>query len=594
MQDARQRAEDAPPRSLLAAVGWLGVAVWVTAALFLVQQHANGGFPLEFGSGKLPHPGLRGSIGLWVLGAPLAAGALARALWLAIPPGGVERFWARGSDRVVMAGLSGIAFALALAVHVLVVRWVPLIEDESIYRYGADLLASGRLYAEGMPEELRPAFANNFLVNNDRRYPQYFIGWPLMLAPFRAVGLAGLANPVYFGLSVPPVFLLARRWFGSGWARLTALLFATSPLAVLSGATGLSHTVTMGLLLWTMALAVRDSSRGPRLDAGLDALMAVLFCLAFFVRPTTAVGLAGPFLVLWTVRRVMQRDWVRIGAFAVPAGLMAAAFLGVNQLQNGSITRVSYQAYIQHAHETGSAFSTVKAKPTVANFRFDGWRLLGLPLEGLYRLAYAALGWPVWLVVAPFGLRRAGMGLMTASLVGMFAVHAFLDVTGVDVFGPVHVMEAMVPLLFLAVAGLSTLARLERPVWAGRASLCFVAALFAVSSALYVPARLQNISRMALSQLQTYDLTAGMQDVVVFVPDRGFVRPCLERRIRVRHNFRPENHPDLTDPVLWLNDTTPRRNRLVMQRLFPEREAFVLHWDRKTCTPSLRPLSGGG
>jgi hypothetical protein len=575
---------------VVTALGWLVLAVWVAAGIVLVQHHLNGGFPLEFGSGKLPRPGLRQSVGLWLFGGGVAAAALARALFLVVPPAAVERIWGRGSDRAWMAGLSGLAFALALAVHVFVVRWLPLIEDESIYRYGADLLASGRLYAEGLPEDLRRSFANNFLVNADRRYPQYFIGWPLLLAPFRAVGLAGLANPVYFGLSVPAVFLLARRWLGASWARLAALLFATSPLAVLSGATGLSHTATMVLLLWTMVLAVRTGEPGDPVTPVGNAAMAVLFCLAFFIRPTTAVGLAGPFLGLWLWRRLQQRDVVGVVAFAVPAAVMAAAFLGVNQLQNGSPTRVSYQAYIQHAHDTNLEFSTVKVKPTVANFRFDVWRFVGMPLEGLYRLAYAAFGWPLWLVFGAFGVGRPGMRLVGASLVGMFAVHAFLDVTGVDVFGPVHVMEAMLPLLFLTVAGLSALSTADRPAWVGRASLCFVAAVLVVSAALYVPARLQNIDAMARAQVATYDLTRGMDDAVVFVPDRKFVRPCQEPRIRVRHNFRPENHPDLTDPVLWLNDLGRRDNREVMRRLFPDRTAWLLRWDKAVCTPRLVAL----
>lgn len=567
-----------------AALAWLLFAAWLAVSLVGILVAYAGGLPLPHGTGRLPKPGFGAAVALWMLlGTPVAL-ALARALYLGIPPGAIGRLLDRGSDRAWLAGSAVLAGVLGTLVAYGIGRDLPLIEDESLYQLQAQLLGSGRLYVDSAPEAFREFFHNNFLVNDGRRYAQYFVGWPLLLAPFVRLGVPGLANPTYLALTVPAVGLLARTVAGSRGARVAVLLFATAPLCVLAAGTRLSHVSEMFLVAWTAVLAL--SAREPGAPAWRSAAMGALFCEAFFVRPTTAVGLGGPFLLAWLGPALLRRDWRALAAFAVPVGLLAGAFLVVNQLQNGSPLLVAYQAYRRHAAATGFTYTTAKPDVVVANFRFDLWRVAGMPAEALYRLGYASFGWPIGLLLCAAAWRRRGTGVFFASAAGVIGVHCLLDSTGMDLFGPVHVMEAVLPLTVLLVAGLAALEE-GRPSWAGRAAACVVAACVALGLAGYAPTRAQNMAHVAAAQADVYALTAGLTDAVVFVPDRKFTHKCQSHALRMRHNFRPESDPDLADPVVWVNDLGNGRDAKLMAAMFPDRTGFLLRWRAKQCRPEL-------
>jgi len=52
------------------------------------------------------------------------------------------------------------------------------------------------------------------MCNAGTFYPQYFLGWPALLAPFTVLGLPWLANPVYLMLTVPAWFWVMRHAAG--------------------------------------------------------------------------------------------------------------------------------------------------------------------------------------------------------------------------------------------------------------------------------------------------------------------------------------------------------------------------------------------
>jgi hypothetical protein len=547
---------------------WALVGLFAVAACWASLELETGTLHVSHGNGKLLRPAFRAWLASWSVLGGLAALAFARA-WATVDLDGWVR---RGTDRAWTVGTALLAFALALAVHLGVNRGLPLIEDESSYRFSAQLLASGRLYAESI--EPRAFFDNNFLVNDGRRYTQYFLGWPALLAPFLATGLGALANPLLLAATVPAVQGCIRRLVGSPWDRVGGLLLALSPLAVLGASTHLSHTATMALLAWVAWLATADHARGIR-----PVALAVVYCWAFFTRPTTTLGVGGPLLVAWLWRH--RREPAAIAGFVLPSAAFAGLFLLVNQLQNGAPTLVAYQAYKAYAAANDFAYTTVQRNVDVANFRFDAWRVLGIPLEGLFRLNVASFGWPVGLLFLPLGVRHAAARPFTAAFIGMFAVHCLLEATGMDLFGPVHVFEALLPLVVLTAVGL---AQVERwPV------LPLVAGLTTAGLLGYVPARLDNMAMNARAQAAVYALADGLERPVVFVRDRRFTRPCQSGTSRVRHNFRPMNHPDLDDPVLWLNDRGREANAALLAQRFGDRTGWMLRWDR-TCTPRLEPL----
>lgn len=551
------------------------IGVWLLGGAFLVLTRDHGGFPIPHGSGNLPAEGTRTAVTVFLvlggLGLVGVGGALATHLQR------VRGWLGRGEDRSWIAATSLLALGLSLAA----VRWVYqhtlVMQDEEVYRFGAQILATGRLYAESPPDRLY--YATNLVINDGKWYPQYFIGWPALLAPFMKLGVPGLANPVYFAATVPAVFLMLRRLLGSTGARVGSVLFATAPLAVLGAGSALSHTTTLGLLAWVAVVSfwAREAH-----TVRWSAVLAVLFCGAFFIRPTTALAIGGPFLVLWALDRARARDLRALLAFGAPALGLAAAFLAVNHTLTGSPTLVAYQRYLQYAAEIDYRFTSVRRAAVVANFRFEPWMVLATPFEALYRLNYASLGWPFTLVFVLPAVRLRGSGLYFAALGSMLGVHCLLHVTGVDLFGPVHFFEALLPLVVLVTAGLTVLWR-EGWTWAVGTAL----AAFLAAPLLYTPVRVQNL-RTLVEQRQAVIRLADTveQPAVILVEDHKFVPRCRGGRIRVRGNNAPINPLSLDAPVLWLNAIRPQRDRKFLSDRYPDRTGYRLVWS-KACEPSL-------
>lgn len=559
-------------RSVL--LGALGL--WLLGAVGVILARENGGLPLPHGSGKMPADGFRVAVTQWMLLGGLGLAALGTALGDHLAPL-VDRA-RRGSDAVWVAGCALAMLGLGLCVERFVLLGLPISQDESVYRFASEIVASGRLYAESPPE--RAFYTTNLVVNDGRWYTQYFLGWPTLLAPFSALGVPGLANPVYAAASVPAVFLAVRHVLGPLPARFASLLFATAPLTVLAAGTQLSHTSTLFWLCWVAAFASLGRAQGR---APLAAGLAIAFCGAFFTRPTTALGIGGPFLLWWGADRLRAWDLRALVAFVVPAGVLAALFLAVNQLQNGSPTVVAYQAYLQFVKANGYAFTSVRRAAQVSNFRFDAWRVLAVPFEALYRLSYASFGWPFGFLVALPGLAVREVRVYAASVLGMLGVHCLLDATGMDLFGPVHFLETVLPLVVLTTAGVLVLWRSGQR-WAVGA---VVAAMLAMP--LYASTRVQYMHANARVQAELYALADGLAPAVVFVEGGRWIPRCRSRgRLRIRHNFRPENPLSLDAPVLWLNDLGPERDRAFLARRYPDRRGYRMLWP--DCRPTLVPL----
>jgi hypothetical protein len=260
------------------------------------------------------------------------------------------------SDRHLMLAFSAIAFALPALLYWRLFQGVHLTDDESVYRFSAELLASGRLYADSPPMKL--FFDHVFMINDGKFYSQYFMGWPALLAPWVALRVPELANPMYSALTVPAIFLTLRELAGRRCAVIGVLLFLSAPMIHFTAATQLSHTSCLFALAWMTYLTLR-ANRGDS-SWWLHPGIAVTFSVAFFIRPTVALGMGVPLLFVWAVsiRRISPQQ--RLGAvlgFAAPALLFGGAFFAVNALQNGSIGYVAYQRAADYARENGFHFS---------------------------------------------------------------------------------------------------------------------------------------------------------------------------------------------------------------------------------------------
>ena len=111
-----------------------------------------------------------------------------------------------------LAGAVVVALVIPSSIRLLVMANAPLTDDESVYRFGAQLLSSGRLTVPSPPMKL--FFDQNFMINDGRLYPAYFVGWPALLALGVWLGVPGIVNPILSALTVPVVATATRSIVG--------------------------------------------------------------------------------------------------------------------------------------------------------------------------------------------------------------------------------------------------------------------------------------------------------------------------------------------------------------------------------------------
>jgi len=153
--------------------------------------------------------------------------------------------------------------------------------------------------------------------------------------------------------------------------------------------------------------------------------------------------------------------------------------------------------------------------------------------------------------------------------------------------GPVHYGELAVPLLLLSASGLDQLATAAARTF-GRAGLRVAlgapVALATVAALFFWPVYAPSLRAMANVARAPYDMVErfGLDNALVFVGNL----PALEV-VPGAWAYRPRNNaPDLSDPVLYVNDLGPENIRLRAE--LPDRKAYRMGMDRGTL--QLSPL----
>jgi hypothetical protein len=563
-------------------------------------------FVLDVGSIGLPTPGYIRFVGVWSVFGAVSSGlmalGIARLAWSANRAQGLSRRWEASPDWLWIAAGSLVGFAVPLTIRRFVLHNMPLTDDESVYRFAAQLLASGRLWAASPPMKI--FFDHTFMINDGHLYPQYFLGWPALMAPGVWLGDTGLMNPIYAGLTVPPLFLVVRHLAGSSWAKASVVLYLASPMLMVCAATELSHTSCLMALAWMTWCFLR--SRDAAAPWWSHAGVAGCFGVAFFVRPQVAVGIGLPMLVWWTLDRRAARGSrlaVSAAAFLIPAVLIGGLFLAANHAMNGSIWITSYGHCLAYMKENAYRFSGWSAS-TVGEppLQWDQ-SLLQIPLflgGALFRLNFDLFGWPCSLLFIAFaGLR--GRGWLWLSLPTFILINLYLAPfdAGIDSFGPVHYLETAWPILLLTILGLRTLS--ERPATTaahggGRPrvpyqllSPALLVALILTSFAGFVPVRFGTLARLVADIRTPYDALsrAGLHNAVIFSAF-PFTGRCNSAPARPFVFWSPVNDPDLTNDVLWVNHISVEEDRRLMP-YFAARRGYVMV-QTKSCVVRFLPL----
>jgi hypothetical protein len=581
-------------------------------AFFVVGAVFLDGFALDLGSVNFTKPRYLIFVGLWAMFGGAATVLIALGLSQRSPLPALFRtataYWLGISDRQFLVWTCLAAVAIPLLLREYVLERAPLADDESLYRFAAQLLASGRLWVSSPP--LKLFFDQNMMINDGRLYPLYFLGWPALLAIGVWVNAPGIVNPILSALTVPPLLRILQHFVGYDWARAGILLFLAAPFLQIAAATQLSHTSCLMALTWALFyyLRTRDPSASPAQHVGFGFALAFAFC----IRPQSIVAIGLPLAIAWSVGMATlpsPRRWRAAIAFLIPVALLAALFLASLWAQNGSPWRSGYTRYAQYIVENGFRFSTFSEKNASLGLGLGGvargwrgariWAALVHEAFGVVRLSADLFGWPLpfmLMLVALSGLTR-----LTCLLWGMVGSYLFMMLFqgdwGIDTFGPVHAFELSLPILILTLVGLKNLgAWLEKRAAAERRLLppplfapSLLVALIATSWVGFAPVRLTAVHQIAahINMALQAPERAGLHRAVVFAPF-PFAKPCNGTP---KHFvwFRPANDPDLQNDVLWVNHVSLEDDRRLVDRL-PDRRGYVLTWSAR-CDVTLRPLS---
>ena len=494
---------------------------------------------------------------------------------------------------IVMGAILG--FMIPCLIRIFVLQGVPLTDDESSYRFMAELISGGRIRALSPPMKL--FFDNVFMINDGHIYSQYFLGWPMLMSPGVFLKATGFMNAIYSGLTVIPLFLIIRRLTGSRYAQLGIILYITSPMLMVGSATELSHTSCLLVLSWMIWLFLRIRDEDSPLWAHLG--FGGMIGLALFIRPLTSIAVAGPFMIAWIHRVALRSHPARIKrilCMVFPLLAFAVLFFAVNKVQNGDYLKTGYQRYLEYSGENHFRFSLWAGEPGASLVGLKPglvpWAKLAV---GFLRVNIDLLGWPLlFSLLLPLSWKQNHGRLIALSFITIVGTSFVIQDAGIDTFGPVHLYEAGLPAILFIILGVKSISRFMAS-WTSQQSAksihgnnphlvyapqVMVIALVLVSLVGYAPFRIKAIRSIAENINTPFAALkeAGIHNAVIFT-SRPFIRQ--EPIAPTKHFvfFRPNNDPNLKNDVLWVNHISLEENMKLMQE-FPQRKGFVMVWEK--------------
>jgi hypothetical protein len=318
------------------------------------------------------------------------------------------------------AALLGVgAFALYAVIAQVVFSAKPLLIDEIIQVWQARVLASGRLWVP-TPEFPEFTSAMNLVDHEGRRFGQFPMGGPAMLAIGSLLRAEWLVGPLFGAVSAMLVWALFRRVEPrAGVALGAALLFALAPFTAFMAGSHMNHVTGLTWLLVAMlGLARATSTEAPRWGDGL--LCGLGLGVAATIRPVDAVAFALPAAVwlgwqAWRTGRPAALLASGVGV-AVPVALLLMA----NAATTGHPLTFGYTIMWGAAHDPG--------------FHATPWGEVHTPLAGLELISLYFLRLQLYFLEAPIpALLPAVLGLALAR--GLTGMDRYLLVTAGLIIG---------------------------------------------------------------------------------------------------------------------------------------------------------------
>lgn len=363
---------------------------------------------------------------------------LLRAAWRPIEAASSRDAW------LALSMLVALFAAFAAVGRDLVLSHVSVVDDEEALRFGGQILASGRVFADDTPGLLRNTF-------------ELFLFWKgTTVASFDLLGavgvhalaeLTGLRSHLFAILGAVPlaaVAFAARQEFGRRGAAVAVVVLATAPMFVALSMTCHSHVASRAFIAVAYALfAAGLPTGGWKIGA---ALGLVIGC-SVITRPPETTCLLAPFVLYtaWLARRSAAHRSMIAGMLL--GGLApVAAMLWHNSALTGSALTFARN---MKSDAVSIVFPRHSEATRFANQIGHNGMVLLIFSFGLVGAAVAALGTP----------RSRFSALLAAGIACVFAIGLLHQDYGVHIVGPMHQSESVVPLSLLATFGLFGVAR---------------------------------------------------------------------------------------------------------------------------------------
>lgn len=297
----------------------------------------------------------------WISGSAIAVGVgivLAilsrkmRFLWREDATAGVVELWTLRPSIVTII-LTAVALALYAWIALAVFDGRPLLIDEVVQTFQAQVLAGGEL---SRPAFAYPEFFSSMHVidMNGRVYSQFPMGGPAMLLLGVLAHATWLVNPLCAAAAVAAFAVYARTTEERpGVALGSTLIFAFSPFAAFMSGSYMNHVTSLAwIMVAVAALAKVVSSETPR--PGMAFLSGIGFGMAASIRPVDAFAFALPAGIWYLARSIHdKRRWTDSLMAGAGVALPAVALMWVNLRTTGGPLLFGYEVLWGESHRLG-------------------------------------------------------------------------------------------------------------------------------------------------------------------------------------------------------------------------------------------------